>query len=100
MYMCLDGVTHHSADLYPWRKLEDLREKLGIEFEVIQAAFSCQELEGEVIRLQILREPGVVLSVCVCVCVCACHSSSDINFWLDIISSYQLTSLAFQRSSF
>ena len=67
--MCLDGVTHHSADLYPWRKLEDLGEKLGVEFEVIQTAFSCQKLKGEVTRLQILREPGVV---CVCVCVRVC----------------------------
>ena len=39
-------------------------EKLGVEFEVVQAAFASQELEGEVTRLKVLRESGVV---CVCV---------------------------------
>ena len=49
-------------------------EKLGVEFEVVQAAFASQELEGEVTRLKVLRESGVV-----CVCVCPTHQATFLN---------------------
>ena len=44
-------------------------EKLDVEFEVVQAAFASQELEGEVTRLKVLRESGVV-------CVCPIHQAT------------------------
>ena len=72
--MCFDRVTHDSTDLYPWRQLKNLRQKLSIELEVVQTAFACQELEGDVTRLEVLGEPGVV---CVCVCVCVSFPSND-----------------------
>ena len=56
--MSFDRVTDDPTDLYPWRQLKDLREKLSIELEVVQAAFASEELEGNVTGLQVLGEPG------------------------------------------
>lgn len=66
--MSLDGVADDPADLYPWRQLKDLREKLSVKLEVVQAAFASEELEGDVTRLQVLGEPGEWGMVSVCVC--------------------------------
>jgi hypothetical protein len=58
--MCLDRVTDDSADLYPWRQLKNLGEKLSVELEVVQTAFAGEEFEGEITGLQVLGEPGMV----------------------------------------
>ena len=55
--MGLDRVAHDPADLYPWRQLKDLCEKLSVELEVVQAAFASEEFEGDITRLQVLSEP-------------------------------------------
>ena len=46
-------------------------EKLGVEFEVVQAAFASQEIEGEITRLKVLCKSGVV-----CVCVSPTHQAT------------------------
>ena len=50
-------VTDDAADLYPWRQLKDLCEKLSVQLQVVEAALTSQELEREITRLQVLREP-------------------------------------------
>lgn len=78
--MSLDRVADDPTNLYPWRQLKDLREKLGIELEVVQAAFASEELERDVTGFQVLGEPGEWRMVSVCVC-------APLPLWLGLPST-------------
>ena len=58
--MSFNVVTDNTGDVYPWRQLKDLCEELSIQLQVVEAALTSQELEGNVTRLQVLGEPVAV----------------------------------------